>query len=70
MTQTATKSDHGKCQPNSQSRHTSMSDKPIFVYVQRVVMRGAEHICTACSVTMARRIANALNKYITNQKGY
>lgn len=44
--------------------------KPIFVYVQRVVMRGAEHICTACSVTMARRIANALNKYITNQKGY
>jgi hypothetical protein len=33
-------------------------------------MRGVVHIANACSVTMARRIANALNIYRTNKKGY
>lgn len=45
--------------------------KPIFVCVpgSNVVMRAAEFICSACSRTMAKRIANALNKHIPNARG-
>jgi hypothetical protein len=49
-----------------------MNDKPklIFVAVKSAVMRGAVHIAQACSFTMARRIANALNQYEPNDRGY
>jgi len=40
-----------------------------YVAIGRAVMKGQEHIATACSNTMARRIANALRKYVPNQKG-
>lgn len=41
-----------------------------FVAVRLTVMRGAVHIATASSVTMARRIAAALNRYTPGPKGY
>lgn len=41
----------------------------IFVAVKSAVMRGAEHIATACSKTMAKRIANALNQHKPNKEG-
>lgn len=37
--------------------------KPEFVAVKTAVMKGAEHICTARSTSMAQRIAHALNRY-------
>jgi len=40
-----------------------------YVAIGRAVMKGQEHIATACSNTMARRIANALRKYVPNRKG-
>lgn len=48
-----------------------MSDsKTIFVAIKRAVMRGSECIAVALSHTMARRIANALNRYKPTDKGY
>lgn len=43
---------------------------PPFVSVNRSVMRGAEHIATAVSTTMAHRIARALNQYQPNKRGF
>jgi hypothetical protein len=43
---------------------------PKFVAVHKAIMRGAEFIATAVSHTMALRIANALNSYKPNQKGF
>lgn len=40
-----------------------------FVNVDRAVMRGRDFVCTACSKTMAKRIANALNIYQPNREG-
>jgi hypothetical protein len=40
-----------------------------FVAVKSTVMQGAIHIATACSKTMAKRIANALNKHTPNREG-
>jgi hypothetical protein len=40
-----------------------------FVAVDRSIMRGAEHIATACSNTFARRIARALNEHQPNSRG-
>jgi hypothetical protein len=40
-----------------------------FVAVKSAVMYGAEHIATAISKTMAKRIANALNKHKPNREG-
>lgn len=37
---------------------------------ERVIMRGAEHVATAMSHNFARRIANALNTYTPNERGY
>lgn len=42
---------------------------PLFVAVKLAVMRGSEHIATAVSKTMAKRIANALNRHTTNSEG-
>jgi hypothetical protein len=36
--------------------------EPLFVAVKSAVMAGKDHIATACSKTMAKRIAAALNK--------
>lgn len=44
--------------------------KPIFVAVNTAVFRGSQLICRVVSHTMARRIANALNSYKANAKGY
>jgi hypothetical protein len=46
--------------------------EPKFIAVKGtvIVMRASELIAKACSRTMARRIANALNKYVPNRKGY
>jgi hypothetical protein len=43
----------------------------IFIAVHRspIVMRGAEFVARACSHTMAKRIANALNKHTPNERG-
>jgi hypothetical protein len=45
--------------------------KPRFVAVRqsKLVMRGEELICRASSHTMAKRIANALNKHTPNRRG-
>jgi hypothetical protein len=40
-----------------------------FVAIDRAVMRGQEHICTAVSNTFARRIARALNLHKPNSRG-
>lgn len=40
-----------------------------FVAVKSAVMQGSEHIATAKSKTMAKRIANALNKHKPNDEG-
>ncbi len=51
-------------------RITDASDPvPKFVGVRDAVMRGSQWIATACSRTMAQRIANALNKHVPNRKG-
>jgi hypothetical protein len=36
--------------------------EPIFVAIKSAVMAGKDHVATACSKTMAKRIAAALNK--------
>jgi hypothetical protein len=40
-----------------------------FVAVGNTVYRGQAQICLAFTGNMAKRIANALNKYIPNKKG-
>jgi hypothetical protein len=42
---------------------------PIFVAYKSMVLRGGEMIARACSKTMAKRIANALNEHKTNSEG-
>ena len=42
----------------------------LFVAYGHGVKQGSEQIALAKSKTMARRIANALNKYKPNDKGY
>jgi hypothetical protein len=42
---------------------------PKFVAVKSAIMQGAVHIATACSKTMAKRIANALNNHKPNHEG-
>lgn len=44
--------------------------KKAFVAIKLAVMYGAEHVATAISHTMAKRIARALNSHRTNSKGY
>lgn len=41
-----------------------------FVQIGTGIMLGALCVATARSVTMARRIVNALNRYIPNERGY
>lgn len=41
----------------------------IFVALGRTIVRGKEHIATAVSVNMAKRICNALNFYKPNKNG-
>jgi hypothetical protein len=36
--------------------------EPLFVAIKSAVMAGKDHVATACSKTMAKRIAAALNK--------
>lgn len=40
-----------------------------FVAIRQAVMRGAECVAKACSKTMAKRIANALNHHTTSREG-
>jgi len=40
-----------------------------FVAVRATIMRGGLHIATARSHTMAKRLANALNRYIPSREG-
>jgi hypothetical protein len=40
-----------------------------FVCVRTAVMLGPQWIATACSKTMAKRIANALNRHTPNREG-
>lgn len=40
-----------------------------FVAVHDRVMQGARRVALACSKTMAKRIANALNKHTPNREG-
>lgn len=44
----------------------------MFVAIRKapIVMRGAEFVARACSHTMAKRIAAALNKYTPGERGY
>lgn len=42
---------------------------PLFVAIRCAIMRGSEHIATAVSKTMAKRIANALNAHKPNKEG-
>ena len=61
--------------PTSPSIRVSDASDPerpapaLFVAVKRSVMLGAQHIATAISKTMAKRIANALNKHKPNSEG-
>lgn len=65
---------HGQCGSHVCTcichRHFSSETERQFVAVRRVVMRGTERIAEAVSSTLARRIANALNRYTPNRKGY
>jgi hypothetical protein len=36
--------------------------EPLFIAIKSAVMAGKDHVATACSKTMAKRIAAALNK--------
>lgn len=45
------------------------SPGPLFVAVKKTVMQAGDFIATACSSTMARRIARALNEHKTNSRG-
>lgn len=47
-----------------------LDNPPLFVALRRVVMQGDKRICEATSSTLARRIANALNRYTPTRKGY
>lgn len=40
-----------------------------FVNIGSLVMQGTRRAAIACSKTMAKRIANALNKHIPNREG-
>jgi hypothetical protein len=51
------------------ARRPNMKDVK-FVAVDRSIMRGAEHIATAISRTMAQRIARALNLHKPNSRGF
>lgn len=62
----------GELQPHAGNTVSLVgSPKSIFVAVRKsgIVMRGAEFIAKCCSHTMAKRIANALNEYKTNDRG-
>jgi hypothetical protein len=48
---------------------TSLDGGVLFIAKHRSIMRGAEHIATAVSKTMAKRIANALNLHKPNSEG-
>jgi len=49
---------------------TEQPRKPLlFVAIGQTIMRGAEHIATAKSGTMAQRIARALNNHKPDRKG-
>jgi hypothetical protein len=41
-----------------------------FVAITLKVMLGARCVCVACSHTMAKRIARALNNHKPNERGY
>jgi hypothetical protein len=41
-----------------------------FVAVGRSILKGAEHVATCISHTLAVRIANLLNRYPAGPKGY
>lgn len=41
-----------------------------FVHIGTKVMQGSIQRAAACSKTFARRIANALNRYTPNDRGY
>ncbi len=43
---------------------------PRFVAIEKNVMRGSDNWAVARSRTFAKRIANALNHYNPNEKGY
>ena len=45
------------------------SPDPLFVAVKKTVMQAGDFIAIACSSTMARRIARALNEHKTNSRG-
>ena len=44
-------------------------ESPFFVHIGKSVMRGAQCVAVACSKTMAKRIANALNRHQPNKEG-
>jgi len=43
---------------------------PKFVALKSTVVRADQQIARAASSTLARRIANALNRYVPGPKGY
>lgn len=49
----------------------SPADRPqiAFVAVHQNVMRGQDCVARACSKTMAKRIARALNNHVPNREG-
>lgn len=44
--------------------------QPKFVALKSTVVRADQQIARAASSTLARRIANALNRYVPGPKGY
>jgi hypothetical protein len=42
---------------------------PLFVAVKSAIMRGGVHMGTMVSKTLAKRVANLLNKYPANREG-
>lgn len=50
--------------------HVREATNQQFAAIRKAIMRGAECVATASSHTMAKRIANALNGYRPNAKGY
>lgn len=55
--------------PGVSTYYEPKQEKPKFVAVKEAVMRGSEHIGTMRSKTMAKRTANALNRYTPNDEG-
>lgn len=49
--------------------HETAASVPRFVGVGPKVIIGQREIARACSKTMAKRIANALNRYVPNKEG-